>query len=718
MVFRLFLLLSLLCGLALADDEFVLVHNGQAVCFISLGEGAKEDEQLAARELQAHVKLMTDAELGTVKAAGLKPIELSVDPNLLEKFRLEVTEDRLRIIGRDGEGSLFGAYEVLEQLGVRWYFPGEAGRIYPRNSRLAVRAQTTSQTPSFKARHLQGGLSMDKKSWEEWLRRMRCGGPFFPSAHGLKLSQEQLDSDPNLRALVRGRRVGKQICVTHPRAVGLVVEKVRAYFRKHPDREWIGLGPSDGRGFCECDDCAALDTEEYDRHSKSKPLTDRYIWFLNQIADGIAEEFPEKKIGFYAYAAMARPPVRFKPHPRLVPAIAPINYCRIHGVDHPLCVESREVLELWKGWKALSPEVYHRGYWFNLADPGLMFPMVHRIRREIPLAKSVGLEGFRVECTHPWASQLPSLYVACRLMWNDQANVDAILDEFFRTYYGPEAAPMMKEAFGRFETALDEARFHTGSCWDFPQIYLEVVFEETDLLYQEALRVADPEQKTRIGWTRGASTLTRDFVAMLNARNRHDWDQAMERLLRVRETIEELTTIEPPMLSRRYAARFLDRFFAPATEQGYLLESQQEPLFQFDSSWRFRADPDLVGINEGWPQQSHQDWPEILTSRSWGSQGLRYLKGAGWYETDFTATSPQADKKTYLWFSGVDERADIWLNGEQVARGAGGAFKPFEVEVTGPLLDNNRLTVRVVNISLNELGTGGILGPVILYQRY
>ena len=718
MALRLFIILSLLCSLALADGGFVLVDNGRASCFVALSEGAKEEEQLAARELQSHVKLMTDAELGTIQAAGLKPLELSVDPNLQEKLRLEVTEDRLRIIGRDGEGCLFGAYEVLEQLGVRWYFPGEAGRIYPRSTKLAVKSQTSSQTPSFKARHLQGGLSMDKQSWEEWLRRMRCGGPFFPASHGLKLSQAQLDAEPDLRALIRGRRVGKQICVTHPLAVELVADTVRTYFRKHPDHDWIGLGPRDGRGFCECDQCSALDMQEYDPHSKSKPLTDRYIWFLNQVAESIAEEFPDKKIAFYAYAAVVRPPVRITPHPNLVPAIAPINYCRIHGVDHPLCEESREVLERWKGWKAVSPEVYHRGYWFNLADPGLMFPMVHRIRREIPLAKSVGLEGFRVECTHPWASQLPSLYVACRLMWDDQADVDAILDEFFRTYYGPEAAPYMKEAFGHFEKALDQAPFHTGSSWDFPQIYPEALFEETERLYEEASRVANPEERIRIGWTQGAATMTRDFIAMLEARNRHDWDQAMERLEQVRKTIEQLTATEPPMLSRRYAARFLDRFFAPATEQGYLIESQHQPLFRFSSSWRFRPDPDLVGTTENWYRESHPNWSKILTSASWGSQGLRYLTGAGWYETEFKAASPQAGKKTYLWFSGVDERADIWLNGEQVARGAGGAFKPFEVEVTAPLLNNNRLTVRVVNVSLNELGTGGILGPVILYQRY
>ncbi|MCA9779157.1 MAG: DUF4838 domain-containing protein, partial [Candidatus Eremiobacteraeota bacterium] len=539
----------LLCTVARAENSFVLVDEGLPACSIVLPEDSPDDVRLAAQELQEHVALISDAKLDLRTGNGNR-VELKIDPSLPDKFRLEVTRDRLRIIGRDQEGCLFGTYEVLELLGVRWYFPGENGRIYPREDRLELRAQTTSQSPSFNSRHLQGGLSMDKKSWSEWLRRMRCGGPVFPASHGLKIAKKELESDPNLRALINGKRVGKQVCLTNPRAVELVEETVRSYFRNYPDREWIGLGPKDGRGFCECEDCTALDTQEYDPHSKSKPLTDRYIWFLNQVAQGISEEFPDKKICFYAYAAMVRPPTKVLPHPQLVPAVAPINYCRIHGVDHPLCPESREVLELWKGWKRLSPEVYHRGYWFNLADPGLMFPMVSRIRREIPLAKSVGLEGFRVECTHPWASQLPSLYIACRLMWNDKADVDVILSEFFTNYYGSEAAPFMEEAFHRFETALDVAPLHTGSCWDFPQIYSESLFAETDSLYDEAWRAAGPEQKKRIHWTRQASRLTADFNAMMVARNQHEWARAMECLVRIRETIDELTALEPPMLSR------------------------------------------------------------------------------------------------------------------------------------------------------------------------
>lgn len=712
---RILLLFLLLLGTAGADS-FVLVKDGQPQCAIVLSKNAGPDEKLAAQELSEHLKLISGATVET-RAAAERPILIQVDQRLKSAFRLEVDGNRVRIVGQDGYGCLMGAYELLEQLGVRWYFPGEAGRIYPSAKSLTLKTQDLSQTPSFRGRNLHGGLSMDKQSWDVWVRRIRCGGPFFPASHGLKVPEAELEAEPALRGLIRGERVGKQLCITHPRAVELVAERARTYFRSEPESEWMGLGPKDGSGFCQCERCSALDVGTYDKHARKKPLTDRYIWFLNQVAEALADEFPDKKLAFYAYAAIARPPVKVKPHPNLVPAIAPINYCRIHGVDHPLCPESREVLQLWREWKALCPQVWHRGYWFNLADPGLNFPMVHRMRREIPLAKEIGLEGFRVECFHPWANQLPSLWVASRLMWNHEADVDALLTDFFTHYYGEKAAPHMEKAFRIFEDALDKAPFHTGSSWDFPNIYPELIFERVEPHYQAALKVADAEQRARIEWTRKGTQFTRDFNAMLNARNQHRWTEARKHLDSANAIVEELTTPEPPMLSRRYAANYMKRFFAPATEEGYAIQHDHRVLHQFPHLWKFKLDPEDQGSSAKWFQESHPSWGEIRSSLSWSTQNLRYYAGPSWYEATFTAKKPTPGKKVYLWFATNDEPAQIWLNGEQLANYAGRPFKPFEVEVTAPLRAQNRLTLRITNARLSELGTGGIMGPVMLYER-
>src|SRR5688500_4474015 len=199
-------------------------------------------------------------------------------------------------------------------------------------------------------------------------------------------------------------------------------------------------------------------------------MTDRYIWFFNQILDGIKDEFPDKKIGFYSYHTYMRPPVKTKPNPRIVPAFAPISLCRVHGMNNPICPERATYKPLMEAWGKILPETYERGYWFNLADPGFPFSEVHKMRDEIPTAHKLGIKGWRVETLDHWGSQTPSLYIAAKLMWNHQADVDALLKDFYEKYFGPAEQPMA-EYLTMMDTALRDADHHTGSSYNMPQFY-------------------------------------------------------------------------------------------------------------------------------------------------------------------------------------------------------------------------------------------------------
>ena len=46
-----------------------------------------------------------------------------------------------------------------------------------------------------------------------------------------------------------------------------------------------------------------------------------------------------------------------------------ITLCRMHGMDSPVCPEKSYEKWIIQEWGKLVPEVYYRGYWFNLADP-------------------------------------------------------------------------------------------------------------------------------------------------------------------------------------------------------------------------------------------------------------------------------------------------------------------------------------------------------------
>ena len=143
-------------------------------------------------------------------------------------------------------------------------------------------------------------------------------------------------------------------------------------------------------------------------------MTDRYVWLFNRILEGIEDRFPGKKIGFYAYDAYKLPPRRVKPDPRIVPAFAPITLCRLHGLDNPVCPDRSFYKSLMRRWGELVPEIFERGYYFNLADPGFPFSKVHALRQETPFAHGAGIRGWRVECMPAWSAHTPTLYVAAQ----------------------------------------------------------------------------------------------------------------------------------------------------------------------------------------------------------------------------------------------------------------------------------------------------------------
>lgn len=118
------------------------------------------DVKLAATELVEHIERMSGAKLEIValgtNLAGRVPIYLdqaadaaldaatrkvSTDP---AAFTIRAGDKSVAIRGLSREGTLFGCYEALEQLGVRWFMPGEIGRVIPA-ALGAVLAESVTQ---------------------------------------------------------------------------------------------------------------------------------------------------------------------------------------------------------------------------------------------------------------------------------------------------------------------------------------------------------------------------------------------------------------------------------------------------------------------------------------------------------------------------------------------------------------------------------------------
>lgn len=719
----------------------VLVRDGKPVAVVALPPEPDAAEKLAARELVEHVEKMSGAKLETVtvdpKAIdsfldtaakdGTTPVVLGrtalprLEKALASKgttpgtFVLKATKDHVLIAGL-GDGTQFGVCELLEQQGVRWFMPGPLGTVIPEKKTVTVAEQETAQAPSFPSRWFQ----MPDKDWQV---RVRCGGPTFPGAHGLP-GLPKFAAAPELYAQIDGKRSPRQVCVSNPKVLDAVVKEVVAR-RKKGLGPVIGMGPNDGRGFCQCDECRKLDGGDFDPFSNEPSVTDRYVWFFNQVLAKLPAEYRDTKLAFYIYHSYMRPPVKWKPDPRITGALAPIALDRVHGFSNPVAPEKSYARWLYQEWGKVMPELYDRGYWSNLADPGFPFIIVHRLRDEIPACHALGVKGWRVETFPNYAASLPSNYIAAKLMWDHTADVDALLTDFAEKFFGPAARPM-GEYVRLMDAALRDSPHCTGSAWDMPHHYPAALRKKARGLLDQGARLAagNGAYETRVKLVADSFEMLGAFVAMLDARTKGDFPSAKAELDRLDAAAKRLMDVKPvPVLSAgRFSTyvNYMNRFFRPATEQGHRRVTGGNTLVAAaKDEWEFLIDPPRVGEAIGLWRAGNQggNWQPIKTSSSsWSNQGLRYYKGLAWYRQAVDVPKELAGKRVFLWCGGVDEKAKVWVNGTPVGISPGAAFYPFEVDATEAVkAGRNEIVVAVVNDVVNELGTGGIVAPVILY---
>jgi len=496
-------------------DAATLVRDGKPSAVIALPPEPTEFETLAARELTTHIEKMSGARLetATVEAAGAdafaakvrgeKKAVIFIGRNVSAKFEkllgdksgvrgafaLKATDDAVMIAGA-GEGPAYGVSELLEQQGVRWFMPGDLGLVIPEMKTITVATQELVQAPSFASRWMQ----MPDKDWQV---RVRCGGDAFPGGHGLPAPKVKVDKatgaiDPvefaEFFSLNKGKRTTRQHCLSNPKLLEFAVNAVRE-MRKKGRGPIIGMGPNDGGGFCECEKCRALDGGDFDPFSNEPSVTDRYIWFFNQVLAKVSDEYPDTRIAFYIYHSYMRPPVKWKPDQRIMGALAPIALDRVHGYSNPDAPEKSYAKWLCQEWCKILPDIYDRSYWSNLACPGFPFIIVHRLRDEIPVSHDLGLKGWRVETFPNYGPQFPSMYVAGKLMWNHKADVDALLRDCFEKFFGPAAAPMGKY-ITLMDAALRDGDFCTGSSWDMPHFYPPKLRAEARALIAEGRKLS------------------------------------------------------------------------------------------------------------------------------------------------------------------------------------------------------------------------------------
>jgi hypothetical protein len=753
-----------------ADTDFPVVVNGQARSYIQVAPALMEPDRklpssspFETSEGEEHRRQLRDSVLDLARciekisgakiavltappAAGVqsRPIYIGAEATrrfgpvkqksrYLQGWRIVVSPDGVGLLGETDAGASYAIYELLDRLGCRWFLPGELGEVLPRTPTIRLPESDTSSVPTAAYRGLWYGD-------DDFKRRNRIGGFKISAGHALEryITEKQREEHPEWRAIVNGKPHPTRLKWSNPAVAAAIADAIIARLEKKYTPS-ISLSPGDGSDFDESDD-TKLDAGDWDPAAGQISLTDRYISLCNRIAARVTEKFPDVRLGFLAYAQYTRPPVREKPHPNLVPEIAPINYCRAHAMtDTAVCPSRPRILPILEGWSKVSPELSYYNYMYHLAEPTAPYPMMHQMSEELPIIFRHNVVFWQPETTSNFESVLPGMWLSMRLAWDKTRSPQRELDELFTMFYGAASTPM-RRYWQVFDDAWTSVPEHAGCAWGYMHRFTPSVMQAARGAMDEALAAASTSLEYRRVQLEDNSL--RQFERFMQLRHDLCEGRLLDIDLRSTEWLgtqlgladqyaenSAFTKVgwTPRTNGGTYFINFYGKTYDDAGRIARAYRIISPPLRQ----WKYRVAHKEDGVAQGWPNSdfADDDWKTTdIAVDTWFALGLESYYGAVWYRCRVKAPAIAAGKKVYLWISGADGNVQVFINGLPVPyvndKGdksdyVSGYAKPLSFDITSQLKPNadNQIAIVGTRTFINELGTGGLLEPVYLYRE-
>ncbi len=657
-------------------------------------------------------------------------------------FRLVVSARGVGMQGETDDGISYAIYELLDALGCRWYLPGELGEVIRRLPAITLPAMDRQQAPGTVSRNIWYADA-------DFKRRNRLSGFPYTASHALEgyIAKEQLAQHPEWQAQRNGKRdlyrcdVGHHLCWGNPEVSDAIADRIIASLDK-AFTPCFSLSPGDYYlGFCECEKCKALDAGDWDVTLDAPALTDRYLNVANRIAARVTTRHPGVKFGFLVYSTYTRPPLREKVHPSLIPQIAPITYCRAHTLDDPTCESRRRVRDILEGWGKAARHIAMYEYYYHLAETAAPFPMIKRNVVELPVQYANHVTMWTPETMANFETALPGMHLGLRMAWDPTADPLAILTDFHAGFYGAAVQEMRAywEYIDDLWTAVPE---HAGCGFGYMRRFTREALAGARAKMDAALAACQTAMEYRRVKLADDSLrqhelfmkIRRDYFVGRSATLEADiarW-RTMHQVLAEQYRANAAFTDAPRSGGVPMAVAYFDWFYIKSYQDLARIARDYTVLTPTPVNvWRYAQDAEKQGEALGWHQADFDDgaWPTTdVAMDTWAALGLMDYYRSVWYRATVKAPAVPADKKIYLWVGATDGACKLFVNGTHVpfvnAKGepvaeANGSCMPFTFDVTAAVRSatDNQITLIGTRNFINELGTGGLMGPVLLVRE-
>jgi len=714
-------------GTPMNNGNLDIVKDGKtsAVIYYAPNLDQKSWEYKAATDLAKYIEMMTGAKstladtsqkfnlaagtpmfyIGSAALAKKPDLQKSLDkvakknPTLrADAIVLRREGNNVYLAGLNDDCHYYAVAELLKEWGCRWFFQTEFGECIPSCTNLSIGRLDYAYAPPFEVRGYWISWIGDYTGRDDFMRRNGMNTLGVPSGHSLV---------NYVKDLIPPGKTAFNVPIAEEATAEHIAAQIEKNYAAGKD---TSLGMDDGLYSSDSPVDAALNGNLYDKYFITNTLTDNFMTLYNNIAKILEAKYPNSnaKLGFLAYSNITIPPQRdiiaAKP---LVAYLAPIDIDPIHGMDDPKSLPEREYKDIMFRWaQVMQGRVviydYDQGMlvWRDIPDPSIA-----TVRENMKHYRDAGILGVNTESRLAYATIFNNLYVRGQLMWNPDADVDAVLADFYQKFYGPAAAPMA-DYWNAINKAWEDSVITEHEFFVAPAIYTpELVARlKKDLemaegiingiaVAQRPLTRNEQQYIERMKFTRLNFNVLDNYMAMVRAAAT-DCDYAAA-----------VKAGKSGLESRDALTKMNGTFTTTKLEGGYAWwpgeVKQYEELLPFTDGakgkliaklpleWAFRRDPFDTGLMSGWARQpvdltwwnkqpvktglavhmnNPGEWEMLRTDLYAQAQGVLHpnyanYNGIMWYETEIKLDANQINGNPHLRFPGLFNEGWLYVNG-------------------------------------------------------
>jgi hypothetical protein len=463
---------GLVCGLllmipdrALSDDSLELTKDGASEFHICIPDNASPQVSAVAETLRHYIREISGADLLIIRTTShpgnhiVFEIGESVDRNVVtaafgdDGFRIRTIHKHLYFTAETDHGLQNAVYTFLETyLGCRKY--SLTYEVIPHTPTITLPPIDDTQVPALTFR-MQDIHDSAYSAWHK-LDEHDDWGLFVHTFKTLIPPEKYFKDHPEYFSENGGVRVADaQLCLSNPDVFRIVVDELHRRIAENPKAKFWSVSQNDTYVPCGCERCRELDSAE---GSPSGSI----LAFVNRVAD----EFPGQTISTLAYLYSRTAPAHLKPAPNVNIMLCSIECNR----SKPIAEDPKNAsfVKDVQDWSALTHNIFLWDYviqFRNLVSP---YPNLRTLQPNIQFFVKNGITSVFEQGVASMQGEFAELrvYLLAKLLWNPNINVDSVMNDFLRGYYG-DAAPFVRQYIDTMHDALARSG-EDLSCYGYP----------------------------------------------------------------------------------------------------------------------------------------------------------------------------------------------------------------------------------------------------------